>query len=99
MWFLALWGKGRKTQRWTKKRTFWDDQKDEILISLVFSLCFVVFDDEALQAFYYVKEVLIEDAEEIGWEPPREELPTFMYLLIMPIGERIYTWTWGRDPE
>lgn len=61
---------------------FWHDQKDEIGVSLIGGLLFVVWDDEAMRAYYHYKSIEFEG------EPIAED---WMYFGVGVIIENIYT--------
>ena len=77
-WFTFLWSVKRNKFK-EKKISFWADQKDEILVTLMFGFMFLVWDDEILQAYY--------DATDKEGSP---ELKIYYYLLVGPAVDRLY---------
>ena len=66
---------------------FWTDQKDELIVSVVGGLMFIVWDDEMLAAYDWFMVSIFNQADH---EPVK--LQPFFYLLVAPFIERIYTW-------
>ena len=62
------------------KITFWQDQKDELTLTFLGGLMFLVWDDEILDVW----DILVNGGEEI-----HHELQPFMYLLVGPAIERL----------
>ena len=78
LWFLIKWSWFRDDD--SKNYNFWDDQKDEMFISLVVGLTFLIFDDEIIAGYHD----LMEDGSD------QTELKFYYYLIIGPAAERIY---------
>ena len=91
LWFTVIWGRKSDGDYWKKVGGFWRDQNDEVLVSLIFGLIFLVWDDEAIYAFFYLKDVVMGGQDSDTWTPEITELRPFMYLILMPIGEIIYS--------
>jgi hypothetical protein len=77
-WFLFLWSIKRNKMK-ELKINYWNDQKDEILVTLMFGFMFLVWNDEIIQAYY--------DATDREGDP---ELKIYYYLLVGPAVDRIY---------
>ncbi len=77
-WFTFLWSLKRNRLK-KEKVSFWHDQKDEILVTLMFGFMFLVWDDEIIQAYY--------DATDREGHP---ELKIYYYLLVGPAVDRLY---------
>ena len=79
-WFSLKWS------WWTNdgnQTSFLKDQKDELIVSVIGGLLFLVWDDEILTGLSYVPVI----KEYLG---ERIELQPFMYLLVGPAIERLY---------
>ena len=61
------------------KLTFWQDQKDEVIVAIIGGLMFLIWDDEIIQAYY--------DWKGLEGNP---ELKPYYYLLVAPVIDRIY---------
>jgi hypothetical protein len=61
--------------------TFYQDQKDEMVVSLVGGLLYIVWDDEILSLIYLLrgKEII-----------PHLQAESYTYFLIGPVVERLY---------
>jgi len=80
-WFALKLSLALSKQTVTSFKEFWEDQKDEVLFTLVLSFAFMIWDDEVIYLYYtYVKdsEVLIQ------------ELPRPYYLLLGIGSDKIY---------
>jgi hypothetical protein len=77
-WFLFLWSIKRNKLK-EQKIDYWSDQKDEILVTLMFGFMFLVWDDEIIQAYY--------DATDKQGHP---ELKIYYYLIVGPAVDRLY---------
>jgi len=77
-WFALIWSLDMEHRK-KKGITFWDDQKDEVVVALIGGLMFLIWDDEVIQAYY--------DWQGISGEP---ELKPYYYLLIAPAIDRLY---------
>jgi hypothetical protein len=77
-WFAIIWSLEME-KRAKLKIGFFQDQKDEIVVTMIGGLMFLVFDDEILQAYY--------DWKGIEGEP---ELKPYYYALVAPIIDRVY---------
>lgn len=97
--FGIIWAKGDNKKEWTKRKKFWDDQRDEMLAVALFSMGFIIFDDEMLKAVLWSHEVIVLDWKipPPDWEPGMEELQPFMYLVIPFVGYFLYKKTFGKD--
>ena len=69
-------------------------EKDEMIVTGMFSLMFLIWDDEMINAVHFVGTYIKSD---ISWheiineyEPKDYELPLFLYLFIGPVVERLY---------
>lgn len=62
------------------KVDFFDDQKDEMLVSLIGGLIFLVWDDETIDLVHHI----------FGMEGDDHELQPYYYMLVAPVIERIY---------
>jgi len=78
-WFTLEWSVHMK-KREKLGLTFWQDQKDEITLTFLGGLMFLVWDDELLDAW----DLVVNNGEEV-----HHELEPFMYLLVGPAVERI----------
>ena len=77
-WFIFLWSMKRNKYR-EKNINFWQDQKDEMIVTLMFGFMFLVWDDEIIQAYY--------DLTDREGSP---ELKVYYYLLVGPAVDRLY---------
>jgi len=77
-WFLFLWSLKRNKLK-EQNINFWHDQKDEMLVTLMFGFMFLVWDDEIIQAYY--------DATDKTGDP---EMKIYYYLLVGPAVDRLY---------
>lgn len=85
-WFALKWSIMRAMKS-VPEEGFFSDQKDEMLVCLVFGLLTLVLDDEALVAYYtYVEPVIYGEVEKI---PENLTLSLHHYALIAPIVERM----------
>lgn len=75
-WFVFLWSIERN--KGTAKN-YWFDKLDEILVSIIFGLIFLLYTDSVLGAWDWVFN-----------NPEKTEFHDFFYLLVGPIIERIY---------
>ena len=89
-WFLLGWSRGRNKGKW-KKVGFWHDQKDEMAVSFVGGLIFIVWDQQVLNviAFFLKKATLMNESTVLSMQ-------VYYYFLVGPIIEKIYDWTYGR---
>ena len=87
-WFGLEWSTHMAARR-KKRVTFWQDQKDEIYVTILGGMIFLVWDDETLNAIDFVKQVWFGDMLSEDWIPPNYELRPFMYLLVGPVVERM----------
>ena len=78
-WFTLEWSI-HMNKREKLKVTFWQDQKDEITLTFLGGLMFLVWDDELLDVW----DILFNNGEQV-----HNELQPFMYLLVGPAVERI----------
>lgn len=75
-WFTLLWSINRNKNG---KKHFWKDQKDEIIVTIMGGLLFLVFTKTVLSAWDWIWQNEIET-----------EFQTFFFLLVGPAVERIY---------
>ena len=77
-WFTFLWS--LKRNRLKKENiNYWSDQKDEMIVTLMFGMMFLVWDDEIIQAYY-----------DITGREGNPELKIYYYLLVGPAVDRLY---------
>ncbi len=67
-------------KRAREKITFWQDQKDEITLTFLGGLMFLVWDDEIIAGY---------DMLFVSGKLESHELQPFMYLMVGPAVERI----------
>ena len=79
-WFALIWSLDMKKRK-AEGITFWEDQKDEVVVAFIGALIFLIWDDEIIQGYY--------DWKGIKGHP---ELKPYYYLIIAPVIDRIY-WT------
>lgn len=87
--FAIKWSLSRNDPKIDNKTySFWDDQKDEIVVTLIAGFGFLVFDDDILNLVAYVQSIIN------GTEYIHEErvFHSFYYLLVSPAVERGYFW-------
>ena len=77
-WFALIWSLDMEHRK-KAGVTFWEDQKDEFVVTLIGGLMFLIWDDEILQAYY--------DYRDMTGHP---ELKPYYYLMIAPAVDRIY---------
>lgn len=77
-WFSIIWSLEME-ERKKKGVKYWADQKDEMVVTLIGALIFLIWDDEIIQAYYDYREIS-GDAE----------LKSYYYLLIAPAIDRVY---------
>ena len=77
-WFAIIWSL-EMAHRKKEGISFWEDQKDEIVVAFIGGLMFLIWDDEIIQGYY--------DWQNISGEP---ELKPYFYLLVAPAIDRIY---------
>lgn len=75
-WFTLKWSINRNKNG---TENFWADQKDEIMVTALGGLVFLVFDDEILMMYY---DLFNKDGA--------AELKPYYYLLVAPAIERLY---------
>ena len=75
-WFSILWSWNRNKNG---KKNFWDDQKDEIVVSCIGGFIFLIFSMLVLQAYDHVMD-----------RDTPTEFHQFYYLLVGPAIERLY---------
>jgi len=77
-WFLFLWSLKRNKLK-EENINFWQDQKDEMLVTLMFGFMFLVWDDEIIQAYY-----------DATGKTGTVEMKIYYYLLVGPAVDRLY---------
>lgn len=77
-WFAIIWSLDM-AKRKKLGLTFWEDQKDEIVVAFIGGLMFLIWDDEIIQGY--------NDWQEVSGPP---ELKPYYYLLVAPAIDRIY---------
>ena len=77
-WFTLIWSLDMEKRKKAGVK-FWEDQKDEVIVSLIGGLIFLILDDEIIQAYYDWKGIS-GDAE----------LKPYFYLLVAPAIDRMY---------
>lgn len=77
-WFLFLWSIKRNKFK-EQNINFWSDQKDEILVTIMFGLGFLVWDDEIIQAYF-----------DVTGKTGDPELKIYYYLLVGVAVDRLY---------
>ena len=76
-WFTFMWSKARNKNKKTK---FWSEQKDEIIVTVIGALLFLVFTPLILEAWDWIFNI----------DTPTE-FRSFFYLLVGPAIERLYS--------
>lgn len=90
-WFSIVWSLDRNKLK-AEGKSFWDDQKDEMIVAFIGGLIFLVWDDETLSAIEYLR-AWAGGVEMDNWKQPEDaQFPDFMYLLIGFFVDRAY---WG----
>lgn len=77
LWFLIKWSWFRDNNI---NKSFFDDQKDEIAVSVIGGLIFLIFDDEIIVGYHD----LMKDGS------TQTELKFYYYLIVGPAIERVY---------
>ena len=84
LYFLIIWKRGRNKGKWNGKgNTFYQDQKDEMAVSLLAGMMFVIWDSQILGALDFSLKyfnVRQQDAGPIIME-------TYFYFLVSPAVE------------
>jgi len=81
--FVLKWSFMRNRGKVNGDRSFWEDQKDEIAVSVIGGLCFLVWDDEMISVFFFVKDYI--QSGELDFNRQHHfEFPTFIYLIVGP---------------
>jgi hypothetical protein len=77
-WFAVIWSLDMEKRK-KAGITFWEDQKDEVVVAFIGALIFLIWDDEIIQGYY--------DWKGISGEP---ELKPYYYLIVAPVIDRLY---------
>ena len=90
LWFVLKWSWMRNHGKISTWKEFRSNQKDEWVVTLSFGMASLIWDDEFINAFLFTKDWLQGNLTE-EWTAVHLELPGFMYLLIGPAIERLYS--------
>ncbi len=77
-WFTLMWSMDMEHRKKLSK-TFWQDQKDEVIVALMGGLLFLIWDDEILEAYN-------------DWTGRHgdTEFKSYYYLMVAPAIDRLY---------
>ena len=85
LWGLIQWGWHRDEYK-NKEESFWDDYKDEAVVSFIAMLMFLIWDTQML----YALDLAIDYISGRDVKVPLELGPE-TYVAIAPVSERLYT--------
>jgi len=74
-----------KKSKFDSKFRFFQDQKDEMVVTLILGLMLLIWDDELITAWLFLEAYF--KGEEYDHAP--QEFHTFYYFLVGPAGDRI----------